>query len=213
MGWHPSGRTVDTFILLLRFGNEALNKPSFYSSLLCSVPSDLVAVRWSAAYPLHLVDDVKSVSIQLSICLLPLVLSLGCSGDPPLQPVSGKVTIDGQSYERLIIYMDPVDGPVTAFNKGVGETDVKGDYTMNSTASTAEEMGLAAGEYRVYFNCWMRKGQATGLANEKPDENSRTLETEDIVPPPYNSPQDTPLRFTVEGGQENKFDFDIKSKG
>jgi len=151
-------------------------------------------------------------SLVLTFCsCLSLAALGGCSSEPELHPITGKITVGNKSYERLIIYMDPIDGVVTPFNKGVGETDVKGEFVMNSTASTAESMGLAAGEYKVYFNCWMQKGQAVGLSDEKPDEKNRKLETEDIIPPPYNSPQDTPVTFTVKAGQENRLELDISS--
>jgi hypothetical protein len=141
-----------------------------------------------------------------------VALLTGCSGDPPLHPVTGKVTLGGKSYERLLIYMDPIDAEVTPFNKGVGETDVKGEFEINSTASTPEDSGLAAGEYRVYFNCWMRQGSAVGLTDEKPDERNTKLITEDIVPPPYNDPVNSPVTFEVESG-ENVFEFDIPANG
>lgn len=142
------------------------------------------------------------------IASLAVLATVGC-GDPPLYPVTGKITLNGKSYDRLLVYMDPVEDEVTAFNKGVGETDVTGKLVMNSTASTAEQQGLAAGKYRVHFNCWMQKGQAIGLSDEKPDDSNKTLETEDIVPSPYNDPLDSPVIFEVKRGQENVFEFDI----
>jgi hypothetical protein len=148
--------------------------------------------------------------ICLVLMLVPIVA--GCSGDPPLHPVTGKVTVDGKSFPRLIIYMDPMKGPVTPFNKGVGETDASGQFKINSTGSTAQRMGLAAGEYRVYFNCWMQKGQAVGLSDEKIDESNRMLETEDIIPSPYNDPLGTPITFTVKAGEENQLDFDVNTR-
>lgn len=137
-----------------------------------------------------------------------LLLAVGC-GDPPLYPITGKVTLGGQSYERLIVYMDPIDQEVTIFNKGVGETDVQGKLVMNSTASTPEETGLAAGKYRVYFNCWIQKGQSVGLSDEKPEDSGKTFEAVELVPPPYNDPYETPVTFEVKRGQENIFEFDI----
>jgi hypothetical protein len=135
------------------------------------------------------------------------LIVIGC-GDPPLHPITGNITLDGRPYERLIVYMDPMEGDVTTFNKGVGETDVTGKLIMNSSASTAESQGLATGKYRVYFNCWMQKGKAVGLSDEKADDSNRKLETEDIVPEPYNNPLESPVVFEVKAG-DNVFDYNI----
>ncbi len=134
-----------------------------------------------------------------------LTLVAGC-GDPPLNPIDGKVTLDGKPYERLLVYFRPIGRKVDSFRMGVGETDRDGNLGLRSSAGD----GLAAGKYRVSFNCYVSKnGKAVGLSSEKADDD-RTLVTEDIVPEPYNDPESSPVEFTIQSGT-NTFEYDIPS--
>lgn len=112
----------------------------------------------------------------------------------------------GESYERLIVYMRPVGRPVQPYNLGVGETDKDGNLSLRST----DGKGLPVGEYRVSFSCIVdTKSQKTfGLDGEKGDDDRR-LVTEDIVPFPYSSDEESPVRFEVTSSGENRFEFDI----
>lgn len=137
-----------------------------------------------------------------------LLFTAGCNSEPPLHEVTGKVTLDGKPYSRLLVYFDPVDGKVTKFNKGVGETDASGVLTLRSTAGG----GLQAGEYIVSFNCYVEKGGgAIGLSDDKNDDN-RQLVTEDLVPEEYASPDTSKITFEVTRGGDNNFEFDIPGK-
>ena len=136
-----------------------------------------------------------------------LSMAVGC-GDPPLHEVSGKVTLGGEPYERLLVYMNPMDGEINQFNKGVGETDAEGNLTLAAGASKPGDIGLAAGKYRVYFQCFVKKGNPIGLSDDKDEAGFERLEVKDIVAPPYNSPSESPVTFVVSSG-ENVFDFDI----
>lgn len=139
--------------------------------------------------------------IIFAICSLSLFV--GC-GDPPLNPVEGTVTLGGKPYERLLVYFRPVGGKVDRFSMGVGETDKDGTLGLRSSAGD----GLAAGKYRVCFNCYVAKGKAVGLG-EKADDDDRTLVTEDIVPAPYNDPESSPVEFVIQRGVTNLFEYDI----
>ena len=75
-----------------------------------------------------------------------IALTIGC-GEPELHSVSGKVTLNGRSYNRLLVYFRPIDTPTKPYNMGVGETDAEGNLALRSTAG----MGLARGKYKVFF--------------------------------------------------------------
>ena len=133
----------------------------------------------------------------------------GC-GDPELHQVTGKVTLGGKPYERLLVYMRPIEGKVDRFRMGVGETDAEGVLTLRSSAGD----GLAEGKYRVSFSCMVQKGLGSEQAldpNEKHDDNPKLI-TEDIVPAPYSSDSDSPVEFEVEPSASNEFIYDIPSK-
>ena len=138
-----------------------------------------------------------------------LLFVIGCSGDPPLHPISGKVTLGGQPHERLLVYFRPINEPVTQFNLGVGETDKDGNLKLRSSGG----MGLEAGQYRVTFSCFVVGNSALGV-DQKVDElspGSEDAESKQMVPKPYLEQEGTetsPVEFTIKPGQ-NVFEFDI----
>lgn len=141
----------------------------------------------------------------LAISILTFAM-VGC-GDPPLYPITGKVTLGGKSYERLLVYFHPIDQEATAFTMGVGETTKDGSLGMRSTAGD----GLAEGKYRISFACFVLQGsakQTVGLEGGKADDDRKHV-TKDIVPAPYNSPQESPVEFDVKSSGENVLTFDI----
>ncbi|MBA4067024.1 MAG: hypothetical protein C0501_25600 [Isosphaera sp.] len=138
-----------------------------------------------------------------------LAPAAGCGGDPPLHPVSGKVTLGKKVYPGLLVYFRPASGPPTGFNTGVGTTDGSGTLTVNSTAGP----GLQAGEYAVTFTCVVPRAAAPGAKplnpTDKPDEVGYGVA--ELVPASHREPgaaDTTPVRFTV-GPGPNTFDYDI----
>jgi hypothetical protein len=131
----------------------------------------------------------------------------GCGGPPPLHPVTGKVTLGGKPYDRLIVYFRP-EGEVTAFNLGVGETGPDG--TMPAVRCS-HGVGLQAGTYKVTFTCMAAKGgKKPAAAGEKPDDD-RSVSMVELVQPPFDdktSQATTTKTFTVVAGA-NTFEFDI----
>jgi hypothetical protein len=136
-----------------------------------------------------------------------LVMASGCGLEPALHPVSGKVTVGGKTYSRVIIYFRPLEEKITKFNLGVGETDSTGNFMLGSNAGP----GIAAGKYRVSFSCFQTAtGQTIDLEGAKPDERAGPAVRE-IVPAPYDAEfnlESSPLIFEVKRG-ENVFDFDV----
>lgn len=145
------------------------------------------------------------------LCLASLSFS-GCSSEPAIYPVTGKITIQGSSHPRLIVYLHPVKGPVTRFNMGVGETDASGQFSLASSAGS----GVAAGAYRVSFACYKQSGgksfDATSAKIGDGDKSSGKGQTpkqaKNIVPAPYDSSVHSPVEFIVKS-EDNKFDYDI----
>ena len=137
----------------------------------------------------------------------------GCAGDPPLHSLSGRVTLGGKPYPRLLVYFRPLEGKINQFNLGVGETDANGDLSLRSTAG----MGLMAGKYRVSFSCMQPKGRAASQvtsSDEKPDDD-RNVEMIELVPEPYDNDthaDTSPLEFEIKPGEENVFEYDIPIK-
>lgn len=135
---------------------------------------------------------------------------VGC-GDPKLHQVTGKVTLDGKPYERLLVYMRPTEGPVDKFRMGVGETDAAGVLTLRSSAGD----GLAEGTYRVSFSCMVPKSSGKTVEVLDPSEkhdDDRKLITVELVPMPYASDADSPVVVEIGDEQSNEFIYDIPAK-
>lgn len=148
-------------------------------------------------------------AIRISCLLLALAFLPGCWGDPELHKVSGKVTLKGKSYNRLIVYFRPMEGKVNKFNMGVGETDPKGNMTIRAT----KDLGLAEGKYRVSFSCIVDKysKKLEGTATDEKDDDNPNAKKIELVAPPYDeatSSDKSPVEFEVKAG-ENVFNFDI----
>jgi hypothetical protein len=119
--------------------------------------------------------------------LLLVVLFSGCGvGGPAVAPVSGRVTLDGRPLVNADVTFQP-DGELRASG---GRTD-------------------ADGRYRLMF----KRGQEGALAGE---HTVRIAVSRELVsnPPRIPARYDTQseLRREVKAGEENVFDFDLKSE-
>ncbi|MGL6074696.1 MAG: hypothetical protein ACRC8S_11090 [Fimbriiglobus sp.] len=143
----------------------------------------------------------------VSIILALIVALSGCGGKPKVYPVSGKVTLKGKPYERLIIYFRPLSGEVTQWNMAVAETDKNGEF---KSILVADGNGLQAGEYKVSFSVIQTASGKSISSSDKPDDGGATVVMKELVAKPYDSTsEDTPVRFTVKPTGENVFTFDI----
>lgn len=152
-------------------------------------------------------NSLRTSFVSALSLLVSAILFSGC-GDPALHPLTGKVTLDGKPYERLIVYFDPIGDRINEFNFGVGETDAEGNLGLRSSAGN----GLAAGNYRVSFTCLVQEktGQAVGLSDEK-DESYAAVVPKELVPEPYNDRGRSPVEFSIRR-TDNVFTFDIPVK-
>lgn len=163
--------------------------------------TELFHNRWPACQ-FHLGPSRFKRAVLL---LAALAFQSGCGGPPPLHSITGKVSLGGKTYPRLIVYFYPESGRVGSHNLGVGETDSTGKLTLRSTAGD----GLAAGDYKVFFSCMVTpSGSVVDAGNEKFDDR-RAVETVELVPEAYTSDETTPVTFVVRRKAENIFEFDI----
>ena len=154
-----------------------------------------------------------SLAVGLSVSIL-IVVFAGCQSEPAIFPVTGKVTLGGKTYSRLIVYMDPLEGAATRHNKGIGETDENGVLKLATSAGD----GIAAGKYRVSFACFRSpKGGSFDAVNQKPGEAGNRKDGPgsnapvNIVPEPYRSAENSPVEFTI-GSGTNHYEFDIPKR-
>jgi hypothetical protein len=140
--------------------------------------------------------------------LVALVLSCvaGCGRDTTLHPVTGKVTLGGMPYERLLVYFRPIDKPADEFTMGVGETDPAGVLTLRSTAGN----GLVAGKYRVTFSCptLSVNGREVNVSTDKKEENPAAKIIE-RVPLQFTEWEQSTVEFEIVAGKPNHFEYDI----
>ena len=148
---------------------------------------------------------IQRVATCLALVLL-IVVMTGCGGDPALHEITGKVTLGGKSYNRLLVYFRPIDQKVTKFNLGVGETDQKGELALRSTAGN----GLAAGRYKVVFSCLQMEGSDKAVPTDEKVDDNPNMKVVELVPAKYATEDETPVEFEVKAGQ-NVFEFDIPS--
>lgn len=136
-----------------------------------------------------------------------LVVATGCS-DPSTHDVTGKVTMGGKPYNRLIVYMRPVSGKADKFTTGVGSTDSDGNLAFGSNVG-----GLAAGTYRVTFSLRVTPKNKSLKKDAKGDEDRGGPEYQvEAVPSPYDdvtSADSSPVEFEVSSSGDNRFEFDI----
>jgi hypothetical protein len=138
-------------------------------------------------------DTTKFIGIGLLLTLL--VAAGGCgSGGPAIAPVSGRVTLDSQPVNEAQVVFQPEAGgaPSTGF------TDRDGKYELGYKRG---RMGALIGRHSVRIR----------MDTEVLDDGGKLVQRPQAIPPRYNS--DTELKREVKAGEDNVFDFDLKSDG
>ena len=147
-------------------------------------------------------------AILTSLALLLVACFSACNSEPKLYPLTGKVTLGGKAYERLIVYFRPINKQVETYNLGVGETDRQGNLALRSSAGD----GLAAGKYRVTFTCLRQESsdEPIGARGEKPEDSDRSVVAVELVPEAYREGIGaSTVEFEIKKNKPNNFVFDI----
>lgn len=148
--------------------------------------------------------------LQKSICFFFLALLFtvpltGC-GDGKLktEPVTGKVTFNGEPIEGAKVVFSPVD--TSQGKPAVGRTNEQGVYTLQTSEGNVGA-GTTPGEYIVMISKVKMVGTGKFLTGE---EGKQVEETKPVseLPDKYSDRRKTELKATVVSGA-NTFDFDL----
>lgn len=150
------------------------------------------------------------------IVALSSLLLVGCGpAGPKVNPVTGKVTLDGTPISGATVNFSPVDA--TSGSPATGKTDENGVYTLTDTTSSAIGSGAATGEYRVSVLWYKASGpdtsQTTGSSEQKEDRAARTKSTgpDALLPAFYSNPLNSGLTTSVKTGK-NEYNIELDSK-
>ncbi len=135
--------------------------------------------------------------------LLALILMLGCSKGPRFAPVEGKVTRNGKALNNVRVEFWPeTDGP-----KSTGITDDEGHYSLKTEDGKVD--GAVVGNHRVivkdmelYGNVFLGR-KAENMPTLNKDAKVRFSKS-------YSDPATTSVKKTVEAGEGNKIDLELK---
>ena len=150
--------------------------PQAESQLAITATRSAGSLRWACA----------SLTVLLTVWLA------GCSSNkpklPPLAPVSGTITMDGQPLAGVeVVFMSPTG------HASVGWTDPDGKYALQF-----RQFGPGAGP-----------GLNTVTVKSVPKDPNIPI-VNDVIPAVYNSK--TTLTADVAPSKSNTFDFDLKSR-
>jgi hypothetical protein len=141
--------------------------------------------------------NCRSLSTRYGLILvLPLALvATGCGDSgPELSPVSGRVTLDGEPVLGARIRFQP---EASGGSPSYGSTDGDGRYKLGYKR---DQPGALIGWHAVRIDSSPGANSAIG----KPGAPGP-------IPARYN--KDSDLRREVKSGEENVFDFELKSDG
>jgi hypothetical protein len=150
-------------------------------------------------------SGIRWTAIAIAVCSLTLASSCGrpkvpeIQGKLPVFPVKGSVLVDGKPVAQAQI----VFFPASPFPKDASQflprarTSEDGTFTV---MTYADADGAPAGTYKVTVT-W----RGTGA-----EEQQRTDDDPNLIPPMYHNPRITKLRAKVEEGENTLPPFEIK---
>jgi hypothetical protein len=137
-------------------------------------------------------------------------VTIGCGGNsprPPMGKVSGKVTYDGTAVNQGRVTFTPVTGDGdSGGTSAMGVIESDGSYSL-TTFNTGD--GALVGQHIV--TVVVPTEDIRELNKPRPDGSIPYILPKELVPKRYTDPKLTPLRYTVEAGQ-NSIDIPLSSK-
>lgn len=143
-------------------------------------------------------NSLRYILFGLLLCGIGWGCGSSSSNLPPLVPVTGRVTWEGQPLVGAMVLYIPQPG--APGQGGTARTDAEGKYTL--TALVRNEPGVAAGPYKVTVS--------TPLMDEgyTPEPNAPPF-TKVKIPEQYSHREKTTLTAEVAPGMGPK-DFELK---
>jgi hypothetical protein len=135
-------------------------------------------------------DRTAAARFVCGIALLACLLTSGCGGKPDLPPmerVSGTVTLDGQPLPRGTVQFVPDVSQGTEGPPGVGVIDEEGHYEI----VTAGVKGAVVGHHKISVE-----------AEGEYDDTAISMGPS-LIPRHYNNPDTSRLTADVKEGQKN----------
>lgn len=121
---------------------------------------------------------------------------------PPLEPVTGKVTLDGKPAEGVAVTFFPIGN--NTGNPASGSTDASGSFTLTYRSGTA---GIPAGDYVALFSK-LTKPDGSPIPAGMTAADAMAVEQ---LPERYRATDNTQNMITVPKGGKT-FDFNLTSK-
>lgn len=146
----------------------------------------------------------------LSIALI--VFAVGCSArsGPPIAPVSGKVTVDGQPMADIIVTFEPLTTDASADQRAtsLGITDAQGRFVLKGGGEQFN--GALVGKHRVR----LAKKEPQLMDELDPNYNARNemkkLKNFKQLPKKYNASSDLTIDVPASGTHKAAFDISLK---
>ena len=135
----------------------------------------------------------------LMILAILSLLAAGCGGGnklPPLAPVKGKVSVDGQPLTRGMVQFSPDTTKGASGPTAVGPIDASGNYEL----TTDGQSGAMVGPHRVSV-----------VARAEPKNEMDTLPPS-LIADKFSQPSTSGLSFEVIAGQTNTIDLPLTAK-
>lgn len=137
------------------------------------------------------------LSTSLSIAAM-LIAAMGCGSSQDgfnYQPVTGKVTLDGQPLAGATVAFIPQSTSLESGRPSTGMTDDSGVFTLKSMGG---QDGAVVGEHVV------------SISTKLVDNDTKELLAEETVPMRYNNRSE--LTFTVPSSGTDMADFELESR-
>jgi len=142
--------------------------------------------------------------------LLPLLVALGCGGGasgPPLVPVEGTVTFDGQPLANANVQLIPQGQ--NQGQTGFAKTDAAGKFEIGT--ADGKTKGAAAGDYKIVISKHIKPDGSDYVA--KPDEDPMLANYKELLPAVYSNPEQTNLTTNIPAEGKKDLSFRLTKNG
>lgn len=137
----------------------------------------------------------------MTLCLLCLFVGAGCGGGAeegrlPVHPVSGKVSVKGQSASGVLVLLHPAEGSPAAKEGVIPSATTEEDGTFQ-LSSYEQDDGAPLGEYSVTIQWYQSDAKST---RGKPALPAGFARPSDRFQGKYKDPKKSPWQVTISEG-------------